>query len=256
MGNDSVNRLRGAAVPLLSLAAGVLVWEIAGRWAGLRFLPPLSEVLRADIRLMADGQLTAPLAASLLGLSVGYALAVVLGVPLGLLMGRYRQVEYALGLYIHAFLAVPKIALAPLLYALFDVSRLVQVAVVFLSAFFVIVIHTMRGIQTVDPTYAEMARAFGAGERQLFRKVLLPAALPLTMAGLRLGVGHAVRGMVVGEMFIALFGLGGLLRTFGARFEAESVFAILLVVIGVGLICSFAVQAVERRLIHWTEPEV
>jgi len=217
----------------------------------LRFLPPLSGVLRAGIDLIAGGQTVTHLLASLLSLLAGYTLAVVSGLSLGVLMGRYRLVAYALGLYVHAFLAAPKIALVPVLYALFGLSRFVQVAVIFLSAFFVVVLAAMRGIQTVDPACSEMARAFGAKEYQLFWKVLLPGALPLTMAGLRLAMGHAVKGMITGEMLITLFGLGALLRTYGSRFDAEKVFAILLPVIGVGLACSFLVQTVERRLTHW-----
>jgi NitT/TauT family transport system permease protein len=171
-------------------------------------------------------------------------------------MGRYRTVEFVLASYLNAFLATPKIVLLPVLYSFFGLSRLVQIAVIFLSAFFVIVLNTLRGIQTVEPIYVEMARACGATERQLFFKVLLPGALPLMMAGLRLAIGHAVKGMVTGEMFITVFGMGALLRTYGGRFDAEKVFAILLVVIIVGLVCSSSVQLLERRLTHWMDSKI
>jgi NitT/TauT family transport system permease protein len=203
--------------------------------------------------MIVSGQILGYLAASLVGLVVGYGLAAACGVTLGLLMGRYRKVEYLFDLYLNAFLATPKIVFVPVLFALFGVSRTVQIAVVFLSAFFIIVVNTMSAIRTVDATYVEMARSFGAKERQLFLKILLPGALPLTMAGLRLGMGRAVKGMINGEMFIAIFGLGALLRTYSSRFDAEKVFAILLVVIVVALTCSSVVQAVERRLTRWTE---
>jgi ABC-type nitrate/sulfonate/bicarbonate transport system permease component len=134
---------------------------------------------------------------------------------------------------------------------LFGLSRVIQVVVVFLSAFFVIVLNTMRGVQTVDPEHAEMALAFGATERQLLWRVLLPGALPLTLAGLRLAVGHAIRAMVAAEMFVTLFGLGALLRSFGGRFDAERVFAVLLVVIGVAFACSYLLELVDRRLTSW-----
>lgn len=249
------SRLR-VPTSFFSLLVGVVAWELIGRWAGLRFLPPFSHVLLAGIELIASGQILNHLVASLLSLLIGYGLAVALGLLLGGLMGRYRTVEYVFDPYLNAFLATPKIVLLPVMYTFFGLSRLVQVAVIFLSAFFVIVLNTMRGIQTLDPTYVEMARAFGAKEHQLFRKVLLPGALPLTMAGLRLAIGHAVKGMVTGEMFITVFGMGALLRIYGGRFDAEKVFAILLVVIGVGLVCSYAVQAVERRLTHWMNPKI
>jgi NitT/TauT family transport system permease protein len=250
----SSRRLR-LLTPFFSLTLGVIAWEMAGRWAGFRFLPPFSRVVRATIELIATGQIAAPLLASLLSLVAGYGVAVTFGILVGVLMGRNRTIEFVLSPYMNAFLAAPKIALVPVLYAVFGLSRLIQVAVIFLSAFFVIVLNTMRGIQTVDPAFVEMAHAFGASPRQLFLKVLLPGALPLTMAGLRLAIGHAVRGMVTAEMLVALFGLGALLRTYGGRFDAERLFAVLLVVIGVALFCSYGVKAVERRMTRWDEAD-
>lgn len=247
---------RGATGPsaFFALLVGACAWELVGRLWRIPFLPPLSNVLRALAQLIASGQILGYLAASTVALLVGYALAVVAGVTLGLLMGRYRRVEYALDMYVNALLATPKIVLVPVLFAIFGVSRSVEVAIVFLSAFFIIVINTMSAVRTVDATYLEMARSFGASERQVFAKVLLPGSLPLTMAGLRMGMGRAVKGMINGEMFITVFGLGGLLRTYGGRFDAEHVFAILLVVVGLALVCSFVVQSIERRVTRWMEP--
>jgi NitT/TauT family transport system permease protein len=244
-----VVRISDARHTLLALLVGVAAWEVAGRALHFSFLPPFSDVLRAALELITSGQILGYLGASLVSLMVGYGLAVSSGVLLGLLMGRYRWVEYIFEMYINAFLAAPKIVFVPILYALFGVGRGTQVAVVFLSAFFIIVINTMGGIRNVDVSYVEMARAFGASERQLFWKVLLPGALPLTMAGLRLGMVRGVKGMIKGEMFIAVFGLGALLRKYGSRFDSERVFAILLVVISVALICTFAVRTIERRVI-------
>ncbi|HEX7588220.1 MAG TPA: ABC transporter permease [Anaerolineae bacterium] len=239
---------------IFSFGFGIAAWEIAGRVWHISFLPPFSNVIGAAVGLIASGQILGNLATSLLGLLVGYTLAAFSGVGLGVLMGRYRKIEHLFDIYINAFLAAPKIAFIPVLFAFFGVSRSVQVAVVFMSAFFIIVINTMSAIRSVDATYIEMARSFGAREHQLFWRVLIPGAVPLTMAGLRLGMGRAVKGMINGEMFIAVFGLGGLLRTYGSRFDAEKVFAILLVVIAVALACSAVVEAVEQRLTYWMEP--
>jgi NitT/TauT family transport system permease protein len=247
-------RIAATRSTVFALLVGVGVWELVGRLWQINFLPPFSSVLRASVSMIVSGQILGYLAASLVGLVVGYGLAAACGVTLGLLMGRYRKVEYLFDLYLNAFLAAPKIVFVPVLFALFGVSRTVQIAVVFLSAFFIIVVNTMSAIRTVDATYVEMARSFGAKERQLFLKILLPGALPLTMAGLRLGMGRAVKGMINGEMFIAIFGLGALLRTYSSRFDAEKVFAILLVVIVVALVCTSAVQYVERRVTRWMEP--
>ncbi len=249
-----VGWLAGARPTFVSLAVGVAVWEMAGWAMRYSFLPPFSKVVLVSIDLIASGQIIGNLMASLFGLLVGYGLAVASGVTLGLLMGRYRKVEYILDPYLSGFFAAPNIVFIPVLFALFGVNRSVQIVVVFMSAFFIIAMNTMGAIRTVDASYIEMARSFGAKERHLFWKVLLPGAMPLTMAGLRLGMGRAVKGMINGEMFIALFGLGALLRTYGNRFDSERVFAILLIVIGVALVCSFVVQTIERRLVRWMEP--
>lgn len=246
-------RIGEARDAFFALVIGFAVWELAGRYLRFSFLPPFSDVLRAAVDLIAGGQILIFLSASLVSLAIGYALAGSLGVTLGLLMGYYRRVEYVMEPYVYAFFTAPKLVFVPILYALFGIGRDTQVAIVFLSAFFVIVINTMAGIRNVDASYIEMARSFGASERQLLWKVLLPGALPLTMAGLRLGIGRGVKGMISGEMFMAVFGLGALLRRYGGRFQSEKVFAILLVVIGVALLCSFVAQTIERRVTAWTD---
>lgn len=240
---------------LFALFTGIVVWELLGRVFNLSFLPPFSNVIQAGWELVENGQVFGYLAASLVALVIGYGLAVISGVMLGLLMGRYRWIETMFDWYINAFLAAPKIIFVPVLYAIFGLGRGSQVAVVFLSAFFIIVINTMSGIRNVEPGYVDMARSYGASERQLFWKVLLPGALPLTMAGLRLGIGRGVKGMIKGEMFIAVFGMGALLRKYGSRFDSEKVFAILLILICVVLVSTFIVRLFERRVISWTGQE-
>jgi NitT/TauT family transport system permease protein len=247
-------RIHAARPALLSLLAGALAWEAVGQAWDISFLPPFSRVLAAAVEMTLSGQIVGNLALSLAGLAAGYALAVAAGVSVGALMGRYRKVEHALDPFLTGLLAAPKLVFVPVLYVFFGVGRGTQVAVVFLSAVFVIMLNTMNAIRTVDNSYVEMARSFGAQGRQLFWKVLLPGALPLTLAGLRIGIGRAVRGMINGEMYIALFGLGALLRRYGGQFNAEKVFAILLVVVLVALACSALFRAFERRLTHWAEP--
>ena len=244
----------GAAVApgVLSLLAGFVAWECVSRIWTIPFLPPFSTVLRTAVRMTLAGEILRDLAFSLGNLALGYCLAVFCGISAGLVMGRYRKVAYALDPLVTAMLASPKLLFVPLLYALFGVSRSTQIAVIFLSAVFVVVVNTASAVRTVDPAAVQMALSFGATRRQLFWKVLLPGSLPLTMAGLRLGMGRAVAGMITGEMFITLFGLGAQLHTYGARFDAASVFAILLIVVAVALICAQAVRQVERRLTRWT----
>ncbi len=237
---------------LASLVVGMVSWEILGHALDFPFLPPLSGVLRSSWELTVTGQILPHLAVSLISLTVGYGLAVTLGLLIGALMGRYRKVENLLDVYINALLAAPTLIFVPILFAFFGVSRASQVAVVFLYAFFIIVANTLTGIRTTDGSLLQMARSFGAIERQLFWKVMLPGALPLIMAGLRIGMGRAVKGMINGEMFIALIGLGALIKTYGGRFDAEKVLAILIVIVAVSVVTTNLVQALDRRLTRWS----
>ena len=198
--------------------------------------------------LLARGELLRPLAASLLGLAIGYGLAATGGTLLGLLMGRYRRVDALLDAYVTGLLAAPKLIFVPILYAL-----LLGAHAGTRSSTSVTVNNTRRHAP-VDGPGRDGARS--ATERQLLRLVLLPGALPLTMAGLRLALVEAVKGMVTGEMFIALSGLGAMLHKYGSRFDSARVLAILLVVIAVALLGSLMVGLVERRMTRWMESEL
>jgi ABC-type nitrate/sulfonate/bicarbonate transport system permease component len=228
-------------------------WEMLGRLWHFTFLPPLSTVLQASFEMIVGGEIVNSLLASLLSLSVGYGLASSLGLIIGSLMGRYRKIEYLLDIYLNAFLASPTLIWVPILFVFFGVSRFSQIGVVFLYSFWLIVANTMTGIQNTDGSLIQMARSFGANERQLFWRIILPGALPLIMAGLRIGMGRAVKGMINGEMFIALIGLGALIKTYGGQFNAAKVFGILLVIIGVAVVSTALVQIVDRRLTRWAD---
>jgi NitT/TauT family transport system permease protein len=154
-----------------------------------------------------------------------------LGVPLGLLMGRYRKLESFLDIYMTALLAVPMISFIPVLVIAFGLGLHSRVWIVFLFAFVIIAVNTTAGVRNVDPTLTEMARAFGARESELFLKVILPAALPMIMAGIRLGMGRAILGMVTSEMILSAVGFGVMLMTFGASFNTPALFATLLTIV-------------------------
>jgi NitT/TauT family transport system permease protein len=240
-------------LPLCSLVGGMLVWEALGRLLDFPFFPPFSRVVQASLAMIREGEIVANLAASLTSLALGYTAAALAGVLLGALMGHYAQLEYFFDLYVQAFLAAPTLVYVPLLFALFGVSRASQVVVVFLYAFFVISASTMAGVRRVNPEWIEMARAFGASERQLFWRVTLPASLPLVLTGLRTGLGRAAKGMINGEMYIALIGLGALIRRYGGRFDAERVLGVLLVIILVTLLIMVVFGRVERYLLRWVD---
>lgn len=241
-------RLLANLASILTLALG---WEILGRSLESILIPPLSQIVRAWVHLLKNGSLLENLLMSLGTLVAGFLLAAVLGVLIGVLMGRFRAVEYFLDLYVNALMAAPSIAFIPVLLLWFGLGVQSRIAVVFLFAFFVIAINTQTGVKCVDPTLLEMARAFGARERELFLKVELPAALPMIMAGMRLGMGRAVKGMVNGEVLIALTGIGGMIMQYGSAFATDALYALIFTILAVALLTMKLVETVDRRLTGW-----
>jgi NitT/TauT family transport system permease protein len=236
---------------ILALLAGAALWEVLGWSLGLQWLPPFSKVMEALVQFVGSGVILANLRSSLQGLIIGFSLSLILGLFLGSLMGRYRNVEKALDLYVHALFVCPSIVLAPIFFAIFGLSDAARIAIILSYSMFVIVINTATAIRTVDPSLVEMARSFGCREAQIFMRILLPASLPLVFAGIRLGVGRAVKGMINGEMLIAFVGLGALAQRYGAQFDTAKVFAIAMVVLIIGLISNALVQMLDNRLTRW-----
>jgi NitT/TauT family transport system permease protein len=214
-------------------------------------IPPLSKIASAWLRLLMNGKLLENLAVSLWTLAVGFFLAVILGVIIGTLMGRFRPVEHFLDLYINALMSAPMTAFVPLLIMWFGLGVESRIAVVFLFAFFVIVINTMTGVKQVDRIFVEMARSFGAKELEVFFKVVLPAAMPAIMAGVSIGMGRAVKGIVTAEMLLTLTGIGGMIMQYGSAFATDALFAVILTILMVAMIGMKLVKMVDRRLTGW-----
>lgn len=245
--------LRRYALELLALLAGAAIWEALGRGLGLQWLPPFSQVIAALVQFVANGVIFSNLRSSLTSLIVGFVLSLIFGLTLGALMGRYRMVEKAFDIYVHALFVCPSILFAPIFFAIFGLSDASRVAIIVVYSTFVIVINTATAIRTVDVSLVEMAYSFGCRERQIFTRILLPASLPLVFAGIRLGMGRAVKGMINGEMLIAFVGLGALAQKYGAQFDAAKVFAIAMVVLIIGLVSNALVQTLENRLTRWAD---
>ena len=234
-GEPSLNSRFGTHIlSLLSLAA---LWEIAGRVDEFHADPAaLSQIGAAWWKLWMSGKLPANLSMSLTTLALGFSLAVLFGIVVGLLMGRFRAVEHFLDLYVNALMSAPTTAFVPVLILWFGLGVESRIAVVFLFAVFVIIINTMTGVKQVDSVLVEMARSFGASEREVFFKIILPAALPAIMAGLRLGIGRAVKGMVTAEMLLTLTGIGAMIMQYGSSFATDSLFAVILTILIIALI--------------------
>lgn len=240
--------LKKTWLPVAALLVGVVSWEIAARLLQTPFLPSFWLVLRAWWNIYQSGVLVAELIVSLQTLFKGYLLAVVLGLTMGIVMGRYRRVEYYFEPLIDINLATPTLLFIPFLFAIFDIGDEIRIAIVFMYAVFIIIVNTVAGIRTADRELTEMAKSFGATERQVFFKIVIYSAMPMMMAGLRIGVSRAVKGMINGELFIALVGLGARLRTYGGSFQIDKTLAILLTIIFVALTATSLVQYFSRLI--------
>lgn len=242
-------------MPVRHLAFAVLVlgsWELYGQVGNDLLLPPLSRVLAGLVQLTVSGELPRALLSSLQLLFVGFGVALTVGFVVGVAAGRYRTVDRTLGPFMDALYATPMIALVPVILVWFGFGFPGRVIVVFLAAFFPILINVYAGVRDAPIALIDVARSFGVTtEVELLRKVIIPAATPFIMAGVRLGIGRAVVGMAVAEVYLRLGGIGALIVDYGAVFRTELVIASILPLplLGVGLTKLFA--AVERRIQVW-----
>jgi NitT/TauT family transport system permease protein len=235
-----------------SLAAGGLVWEVGGRILDLSYLPPLSAVLVRLYELTLAGVVVSNVTTSIINLAVGFGGAIVVGLVVGVLMARFTWVEEALDPYVYALLTAPTVVFVPIYFSLFGLSRWAIICLIFQYGVFIIVVNTVTAVKTVDAQLVEMSLVFGAkSEWLVVRKIILPAALPLISAGIRLGMGRCVKGMINGEILIALVGLGGISASFARAYDAEGVFAILLVVICVAVVADSLVGMLDKRVNSW-----
>jgi NitT/TauT family transport system permease protein len=249
----------GFGAGFVSLLIGAIAWEVLGRVWNVTFFPPLSEVIERLVQLtapngdLAKGVILNNLLQSVINLGFGFTISLVFGVLIGTLMGAYPKIGSALDVYVYALLAAPSLVFAPIFFAAFGATqtRETTIAVIVMYTIFIIIVNTSTAIRSVPPSLIEMGRSFGANDRKMFLRIVLPYAVPLIMAGLRLGAGRAVKGMINGEMFVAVVGLGAVVMNQGKRFDAAGVLAVLLVIVIVSLFAVKAVQMIDRRLTAW-----
>jgi NitT/TauT family transport system permease protein len=238
---------------LISLVVLLVGWELVGRYVVTNklFFVPLSDVVFATVRLLESGELQLHMAASFKAIAYGMALSIVVGIAFGTLMGASRTVADYTEVYLNALYATPLVAIAPLLILWLGIGIASKVAVVFLISVFPIIISTASGVRNVDAYFLDVARAFSATRRQIISKVLVPASLPFVLTGVRLAIGRAIVGVVIGELFGASAGLGFLIYTAGQTFDVPALFSgvICLAVAGVSL--TWLLQKLETRLIRW-----
>jgi len=232
-----------------------MLWEIYGRRTDPILFTYPTAVAVAFWKLLVSGELVRSLLVSLSALAAGFGASLVFGVIFGLMMGRSRLAEAILEPHINALYATPQVALTPLLMMWLGLGFEVKVAVIFLFAFFPILINTASGAKYVSASMVEVGRAYLAPPRQILFKIVFPAALPFIMAGVRLAIGRALVGMVVAELFTAITGLGAMLSLYGNIFETAKMFVVIIVLALLGIGSIHATQWLERKLAGWKETE-
>ena len=239
------------AVPLGLLA----LWEILGRLAIVspRYFPAPSRIGGALAESFTEGDLGGETLVTLIRLALAFALAAALAVPLGLLMGMLRPVREAVEPYIAVLFPVPKIALLPFLLILLGVGEPAFVVTGAISAFFQITISTLAGVQTMDPRLLDVGRNYGARGARLFRKVILPAALPAIFTGLRLGLGLALVTIVAVEFIAAKSGLGHLVYRHWQTLSTPQMYGAFALVGALGLLLTRGLRVVQARTLAWQQ---
>jgi NitT/TauT family transport system permease protein len=224
-------------VTAASITVILILWEIFGRDINPIFGSYPSAIFEAFLTLLQNGKLGTALLQSVQPFIVGYCAAIVIGVPLGLVIGRFWVAEAALGILVTGGYAMPLVALVPLLVLWFGLGFTVKAAVIFLMAVFPICINTWLGVKSVPKTLIDVGKSLVAPNSVILRRIVLPATLPYIMAGIKLAVGRAVVGMVIAEFFTSISGLGAIIINSANNFDTATMFVpiIVLMVLAVGL---------------------
>jgi NitT/TauT family transport system permease protein len=237
-----------------SIVGGLLIWEAISRFGvnNSLFLAAPSQILFAIWKLAATGELWKHIYISSIEFIIGYVIACVLGIAIGLLMAESDRAKNILQPWISGIYATPTIALAPLFLLWLGIGIWSKVIVVITLVIFTVIINTEVGLRTTSPRLIEMLRSFGANRNQIFWKVSLPSAMPFVLAGLKLGIGRGLIGVVVAELFGSRAGLGQLISESADSFNMPNLFAAVIILASAGIAMTAGFSWLERKLVPWT----
>jgi NitT/TauT family transport system permease protein len=240
--------LGGAAV-----LAVVAVWEAAWQagWISALFFSGPSAIAARFREDWTHGTLLADMAYSGRNFALGFALATVAGVILGVLVGWYRRLRLLVDPFVNALYATPRIAMVPLIILWFGIGIWSKVFVVFLSAFFPILVNTIAGVKALDADLLRAARSFCASDRQIFTTVAVPGSVPFILTGVRQGVAHGLIGVVVGEMFAGSQGIGFMIAYGGQTFATDTLFVGVAIIAFAGILLTWMAELLQRRFSRW-----
>ncbi|SIR64614.1 ABC transporter permease [Williamsia sterculiae] len=237
----------------VAIVAFLLLWEFAPRfgWVDTTFLPPFTQVVHAWWSLAQSGELWTDVRASLTRSLSGFAIAIVVAVPVGLLIAWYRHVEQVLSPLFAIFLNTAAVALLPVFTLILGIGETSKIAIIAYASFWPVLYNTIGGAKNVDPLLIRSARSFGIGSFALFRKVVLPAALPTIFTGIRLAGAASILVLITTEFVGAKAGLGYLISSEQFNFQIPQMYAGIITVAGIGVAFNYLLIALERRFSRW-----
>ena len=244
-------------VRIITFVVLIGAWELYARDVSRALFAPPSAIFESIVELtITEGTLWSAVAISIGALVAGFGLAIVVGVLIGLIMGRFRAVEYVLDPYVSFLYALPSIALIPLLVIWFGIDTSLRLALVFLAGVFPVIINTMAGVKNVDRELIDVGRVACASERQMVTTIVLPAAMPFIFAGIRVALSQALVGVIVAEMTAIITGLGGMIIRFANFFQTANLFVPILAIMVVSITLTTLLKWLERRLMPWDHRHV
>jgi NitT/TauT family transport system permease protein len=240
---------------VLSVIGGLLLWEVASRFlvANALFLAAPTQIIAAVYELSLSGEMGRHVGVSSAEFALGYVIASFIGIGFGFGMANSARFKQALQPWISGFYATPTIALAPLFILWLGIGIWSKVLVVIMLVLFPVTINTEAGLRQTSERLIEMLKSFGASGRQIFFKVSLPSALPFILAGLKLGIGRGLIGVVVAELFGSRAGLGRLISQSADTFNMPELFAGVIVLAVAGITMTAGFTLLERKLVPWTK---
>jgi NitT/TauT family transport system permease protein len=250
--NAAADRRKSLAIQWAAHLGVLLAWELLSRFVvPPQFLPSPSAIARAFVTTTRSGELPRQLWQSASVLLTGFGMALVSGMAVGTAMGMFQTLRRILDPYVNAFYAMPTVALIPLVIIWLGLGFEAKVFLTWLVSVFPVIINAEIGVASVPPAFIETARAFGCDRRQVFRRVILRASVPFLIAGVRLGLGRALVGVVVAEMFTALSGLGYMIVLYGNTFRTAELFVPILVLAAISIAITSLIRRIERRIAPW-----
>lgn len=234
-----------------SLVVVALAWQLIGTQVNPLFVSYPTAIWNAFVRMVARDQLWPAFIDTMKPMALGYLIAILIGIPIGILLGRYRIVESVGGMYVTAGYATPLVALIPLFVLWFGLGFAVKAFVVLVMSVFPIIINTWSGAKLVPKSLIEVGKSFVASPPTVLRKIVLPATIPYIMTGLRLGLGRAVIGVVIAEFFTAIGGLGGIIINSQQRFDTASMMVPILILLALGVGLTAALGYLESKVAPW-----